>query len=110
MIEFAYAAADAVPAGNNWMSLLPMIAIFVVMWLLLIRPQQKAEKARRQMVTELKKGDRVMLASGLYGRVVQTGEHIIKMDLGKGTIVEVNPNAIAAKMNEQTEDGEKSES
>lgn len=99
MIEFAY-AADAAPAGGSWMSVLPMVAIFVVMWFLLIRPQQTAEKKRREMVSNLKKGDKIMLSSGLYGRVVQAGEHIFKVDLGKSFIVEVSPNAIAMKVEE----------
>lgn len=99
MIEYAHAADAAAPAAS-WLNFMPMILIFVVMWFLMIRPQQQAEKKRRQMVAELKKGDRVLLASGLYGRVSQAGETIIKVDLGKGVIVEVNANAIAAKVDE----------
>ncbi len=110
MIEFAYAADAAAPsAASGFMSMIPMLLIIAVMWFLMIRPQQQAEKRRREMVSQLKKGDRVLLASGFYGRVVQAGEHIIKVDLGKGTIVEVNANAIAAKVDDTPESAEKSE-
>lgn len=100
MIEVAYAADAAQTAGGGLMSIMPMILVLVVMYFLLFRPQQQAEKRRREMVANLKKGDRVMLSSGFYGRVVQAGEHIVKVDLGKSFIVEVNANAIAAKVDE----------
>lgn len=103
MIEYAHAADAATPAAS-WVNFVPMILIFVVMWFLMIRPQQKAEKKRREMVASLKKGDRVLLASGLYGRVVQGGETIIKVDLGKSFVVEVNANAIAAKVDDVATD------
>lgn len=103
MIEYAHAADAAAPAAS-WVNFVPMILIFVVMWFLMIRPQQKAEKKRREMVAALKKGDRVLLASGFYGRVVQSGESIVKVDLGKSLVVEVNANAIAAKVDDVATD------
>lgn len=110
MIEFAYANAAAPAATNGLMNFLPMLLVIAVVWFLMIRPQQKAEKQRRAMVAALKKGDRVLLSSGLYGRVVQAGETIVKVDLGKNFVVEVNVNAIAAKVDDHsTEAAEKSE-
>lgn len=110
MIEFAYANGAAPAAANGFMSFIPMLLVIAVMWFLMIRPQQKAEKQRREMVAALKKGDRVLLSSGLYGRVVQAGETIVKVDLGKNFVVEVNVNAIAAKVDDNhTEAAEKSE-
>ncbi len=88
--------AEAQP--NAWMSILPWILIFGVMWFLMIRPQQKREKERQAMIGQLQKGDRVLLLSGIYGRVVSAGEHIFTIDIGKGTIVEVERNAIASKV------------
>ena len=97
MIDFAYAAGTAGAQPSPWMTMLPWIAIFAVMWFLMIRPQQKREKARQEMIGQLKKGDRVLLASGFYGRVVKTGETVFTIDLGRGFTVEVERNAIAAK-------------
>lgn len=108
MIELAYAAPDAAQQ-STWMAFIPWIAIFAVMYFLMIRPQQKREKERQIMISQLKKGDRVLLMSGFYGRVVKPGENIFTIELGKGLTVEVERNAIAAKANESTETATPSE-
>ncbi|MCG7657022.1 preprotein translocase subunit YajC [Wielerella bovis] len=77
--------------------MLPWLAVFAVMYFIMIRPQQKREKQRQAMISTLKKGDRVLLSSGFYGRVVKTGEHIFSIELGKGFVVEVERNAILSK-------------
>lgn len=100
MIDFAYAAGEVSSQPNAWVQFLPWIAIFALMYFMMIRPQQKREKARQAMISALKKGDRVLLMSGFYGRVVKSGEHIFTIELGKGLTVEVERNAIASKANE----------
>ncbi|MDK4680831.1 preprotein translocase subunit YajC [Kingella negevensis] len=97
MIEFAHAAGEAAQQPAAWMNFMPMILIFAVMYFMMIRPQQKREKERQVMISSLKKGDRVLLMSGFYGRVVKTGETIFTIELAKGLNVEVERNAIAAK-------------
>lgn len=105
MIEFAH-AADAAAAPNPWMGIIPWVGIFVVMWFMMIRPQQKREKERQAMISQLKKGDRVLLMSGFYGKVVKAGESIFTIELGKGLQVEVERNAIAALANHQNENAQ----
>ena len=83
---------------NAWMTMLPWLAVFAVMYFLMIRPQQKREKQRQAMIGNLQKGDRVLLMSGFYGRVVKPGENIFTIELSKGLTVEVERNAIAAKV------------
>lgn len=100
MIEFAYANSAGAAAANPWMGILPWIAIFALMYFMMIRPQQKREKERQNMIDKLQKGDRVLLMSGFYGKVVKTGERVFTIDLGKGLQVEVERNAIAALANE----------
>lgn len=100
MIEFAHAADAAAQQPSALVSILPWIAIFGVMYFVMIRPQQKREKERQAMISQLKKGDRVLLMSGFYGRVVKAGENIFTIELSKGLNVEVERNAIAAKANE----------
>lgn len=99
MIEMAY-AADAAAQQSPWMAIIPWIGIFVLMWFMMIRPQQKREKARQAMISALKKGDRVLLTSGFYGRVVRTGEHVFGIEIAKGMTVDVDRNAIAVLANE----------
>ena len=101
MIEFARAADAAAPAAqqpNALYGLVPWIMVFGVMYLLLWRPQRAAEKKRQTVISELKPGDRVLLVSGFYARVVKSGEHIFTVELGKGLQVEIDHNAIASKV------------
>ena len=95
---------NAAAQPSAWMSMIPWLAIFAVMYFLMIRPQQKREKDRQKMISELQKGDRVLLMSGFYGRVVHAGEHIFTIDLGKGFTVEVERNAIASKANSENKE------
>ena len=66
-------AADAAPAGiaglGGIAQFAPLVLIFVVFYFLLIRPQQKKMKAHREMVTQLKRGDRVVTSGGIVGTV-----------------------------------------
>ncbi|MDO4433616.1 MAG: preprotein translocase subunit YajC [Alysiella sp.] len=94
---------------NAWLGILPWIGIFALIYFMMVRPQQKREKARQAMISALQKGDRVLLMSGFYGRVVKAGEHIFTIDLGKGLTVEVERNAIAAKANESDNSSDKVE-
>jgi len=54
-------------------SLLPFILIFVIMWFLLIRPQQKRLKEHRAMIDALKRGDKIVTAGGLVGKITAVG-------------------------------------
>ena len=57
------------PAPNPLINLAPIIAIFVIFYFLLIRPQQKQQKEHEQMLKNLKSGDKVLTSGGLYGTI-----------------------------------------
>lgn len=68
------AYAQSAAAGPSAItSLLPFILIFVIMWFLLIRPQQKRLKEHREMIAALKRGDKVITAGGLIGKITAVG-------------------------------------
>ncbi len=99
MIDFAHAADGAVAANQSpWSALLMWVPLIAIVYFMMIRPNQKREKARQAMISELKKGDRVLLAAGFYGRVVKAGEQIFTIELARGVNIEVDRNAIAAKV------------
>ena len=99
MIDFAYAADGAVAANQSpWSALLMWVPLIAIVYFMMIRPNQKREKARQAMISELEKGDRVLLAAGFYGRVVKAGEQIFTIELARGVNIEVDRNAIAAKV------------
>ena len=75
----------------------PLVLIMVVFYFLIMRPQQKKFKAHQQMLSELKFGDKVVLAAGFKGRITKVGEQFFTVEIGKGVEVEVERNAIASK-------------
>jgi preprotein translocase subunit YajC len=64
------------------MQFLPLILMFVIFWFLLIRPQQKRAKKHKQMLSELKRGDRVQTSSGLMGRIRKIDDEMVLLECG----------------------------
>jgi len=89
--------------GGGVMGLLPFILMFVILYLLLIRPQQKKHRVHQQMLQTLKKGDRVLTTGGLFGTVVgiKENENIVVLRLTENVKVEVQKGAISAKISKE---------
>ena len=105
---FAQAAPGAGGGGNLLLTLMPFIAIFAIMYFLIIRPQRQKMKAHDEMVKGLRRGDTIVTSGGLIGkiaRVVDDGE--ILVDLADGvrvrllrtSILEVRSKSEPAKEN-----------
>ena len=86
----AYAQAAA-PAGGaaGLASFLPLVLIFVIMYFLMIRPQQKRMKDHRNMVSELKRGDHVVTQGGLIGKVTDVKDDELSVEIAQGVKVRV---------------------
>ena len=78
------AAAEAPPAWMGWLPIVGMIAIF---WFLLIRPQMRQAKLHREKIGGLKRGDQVVTAGGLVGKIIKVDEHYAELELGQGVRV-----------------------
>ena len=76
------ASAAAPQGGSSWSMFIMLALVFVVMWLFMIRPQRKQQKELEKFRSELKKGDRVVTAGGIYGTVadIQDKSILIKVD------------------------------
>ena len=82
------------PAQGGNSMLIWLILIFVVMWLLMIRPQQKQAKKEREFRAGLKKGDRVSFSGGIYGKVHEVADHTIDVEISNGVIVTVEKSMV----------------
>ena len=84
------------------MEFLPFIAIIVLFYFLLIRPQQKRAKQSRELQLNLQAGDKVMLTAGLFGTVTEVEESTanIKVEIADGVVVKVVRQAVAQKVAE----------
>jgi preprotein translocase subunit YajC len=83
---YAQAAAPA-GAGGGLMGLLPIILMFVVLYFLMIRPQMKRQKEQKAMIDALGKGDEVVSAGGLLGKVTKVGDAYVTLEIADGTEV-----------------------
>ena len=89
-INPAYAQAAGGDTASALTSLIPFLLIFGIMWFLLIRPQQKKMKEHRQMVDNLKRGDQVVTAGGLIGKITKVkDDHEVEVELDQGVSVRV---------------------
>lgn len=91
--NLAHAMGSAPGAGGQpggpLMTFMPLILMFVIFYVLLIRPQQKKQKEHKQMLENLGRGDRIVTAGGLYGRIVEVKDDVLTVDLGNDVHVQV---------------------
>ena len=78
---FAQAAGGAAGAASGLISFVPIILIFAIMYFLMIRPQQKKVKEHRAMVEALRRGDQVVTAGGMIGKVIKVAEGEVEVEL-----------------------------
>ena len=98
MITDAFAQSGGSSAGGFSISgLIPFILIFVIFYFLLIRPQQKRVKEHKLMVQSLKRGNIVVTAGGIVGKIVKAveGSEDITVEISKGVNVEITRQMIS---------------
>ncbi len=108
-ISPAYAQTGGATAGFDFVQLLPLVLIFVVFYLLIIRPQQKKVKDHKTMVDALRRGDRVVTSGGIIGTVVKvTNEPDLSLEIAENVRVKVR-RAMIAEVLARTEPAEAKE-
>lgn len=112
MVNMAYAmgqgGADAGSAGG-FASFIPLILMFVIFYFLLIRPQQKKTKEHREMITNLKKGDKIITSGGIYGQITAVDDGILTVEISDKVRVKVSRPNIAAIVQSQSQPSKKTE-
>jgi preprotein translocase subunit YajC len=94
-ISSAYAqAAAGGDTTSSLMSMLPLVLMFVVLYFVMIRPQMKKQKEHKAMVEALAKGDEVVTAGGLLGKIAKVGDAFIGVELASGVEVQMQRSAV----------------
>ena len=95
LISNAYAQAAAAndPTGG-FMGLLPMVAMFGLLWFLMIRPQMKKSKEHKALVEALAKGDEVITQGGIAGKIAEVGESYLLVEVADGVQIKVQKQAV----------------
>jgi preprotein translocase subunit YajC len=89
-------AQQAPPEPSLWLNLLPLVALFVVFYFVLIRPQTQRAKKHREMLGTLSRGDEVLTTGGLAGRIVELGESFVDLEIADKVVIKVQKQALGA--------------
>ena len=97
LISPAFAQAAGAPSGFDLMALAPLVLIFVVFYFLLIRPQQKRAKEHKEMLTKIRRNDRIVTNGGLIGKVAKVidDRDELEVDLADNVRVKVRRGMVA---------------
>ena len=94
LISSAYAQAGAAGGEPGFMGLLPIVLMFVLLYFLMIRPQMKRAKEAKAMVESLQKGDEVITAGGILGKISKMGEAYITLEIAPDTAISIQKAAV----------------
>jgi preprotein translocase subunit YajC len=86
MLDFL-AAGNAAAGPPGWVSFLPIIGMVLIFWLLIIRPQMQRQKQHQAKIAAVKKGDQVVTAGGLLGKVVKVDDQYAEIEIAQGVRV-----------------------
>jgi preprotein translocase subunit YajC len=92
---YAQTAPAAAASGTDTLfSLLPLVLMFVVLYFIMIRPQMKKQKEHKAMIEAIAKGDEVVIAGGLLGRVAKLGDNYLNVEVASGVELQVQRGAV----------------
>jgi len=90
------AYAQGAPQADPFGFLLPMLVIFAAFYFLLIRPQQKRQKAHTQLIAGLAVGDEVLTAGGILGKVTAVSEHYATLHIAHNVEIKIQKSTVSA--------------
>lgn len=96
--------AAAPQGGGGGMMLIMMVAIFAIMWLFMIRPQQQRQKKIREFQNALKEGTKVVIGGGIYGTVkhIDLAKNTVDVEIARGVVITVDKGNVYADASSQT--------
>ena len=86
MFEFL-AAGTAAAGPPGWVQFLPIVGMVLIFWLLIIRPQMQRQKQHQAKIAAVMKGDQVVTAGGLLGKVIKVDDHYAEIEIAQGVRV-----------------------
>lgn len=79
---------------SSLMSMLPLVLMFVVLYFVMIRPQMKKQKEHKAMIDALAKGDEVVTAGGVLGKVSKLGDTFLGLEVANGVDIQIQRSAV----------------
>jgi preprotein translocase subunit YajC len=98
LISSAFAQTAPAAAGgdmqSSMMSMLPLVLMFVVLYFVMIRPQMKKQKEHKAMIDAIAKGDEVVTAGGVLGKVSKIGDSYVGLEVASGVEIQIQRSAV----------------
>jgi preprotein translocase subunit YajC len=100
-MNFLYAQAPQAGQPSLLASLLPLIILFAIFYFLVILPQQRQAKKHKEMVENLKKGDKIITTGGIIAEIVKNEPEFLKVKINDNVEVKLDKSAVARKLNDE---------
>ena len=100
-VAWAQSTGGSGSGSGTLLSLVPFVLIFVIFYFMLILPQQKKQKQQKAMMEGLKKGDKVITASGIWGTVTNLGKDTVTLQIADNTKIKMQREFIARLRSEE---------
>lgn len=100
-VAWAQSTGGSGLGSGTLLSLVPFVLIFVIFYFMLILPQQKKQKQQKAMMEGLKKGDKVITASGIWGTVTNLGKDTVTLQIADNTKIKMQREYISRLRSEE---------
>ncbi len=109
LVNMANAAEQAAGFSKSGLyeTFVPFILIFIIFYFLLIRPEKKRQNSHKQMLSELKKGQKVITSGGMIGKISSITDEIVKLEIAENVEIEVMKATIATLVENSDKKAEK---
>ena len=108
LISTAYALGGSPSEGgepNPIASLLPFVLMFLVLYLLILRPQMKKQRNQQRMIDELEKNDEIVTSGGIHGTILNIKDDILVVKIADNVKIEVSRAAVSRVKNKEDDEG-----
>jgi preprotein translocase subunit YajC len=95
ILDMLQAAAPAAGEPPAWLTFMPFIGMAVIFWFLILRPQMRQQKAQREKIASLKRGDQVLTAGGFIGKITKVDEQYVEVELAPNVKVKALKSTIS---------------
>ena len=89
---------QAQEGGSAWSGMIMIVAMIVIFYFFMIRPQNKKQKELRKAREAMKKGDKVITAGGIHGRIKDIKDNIIQMEIAPGVVIKIDKTSVFADL------------
>ncbi|MCG2760000.1 MAG: preprotein translocase subunit YajC [Candidatus Delongbacteria bacterium] len=103
LLNFVAMSQSPEGQGGGFAGMIPFILIIFVVYFLMIRPQSKKAKHHKNMLAELKKGDKIVTIGGIFGSIIQVKDKSFSVKIANNTEIEILKSSVAEVINDTKE-------